>query len=970
MENRRTSRWVFVGLAILVALIACMKLASIYTDYLWFVSLNYQSVFLKIFITRLVLGIIFAAFFFLFLWLNLAHARGTKGLVPYLPPASEWSPFDRARIEKFVNWGLFAAVLFVSVIAGMAAGGRVLDFLRFTGGQAFGIKDPVFQHDLSLYIFRIPFLKYCLNSVATAGVVAGVGAALVYALREEIVVHEGQLAVQGQARNHLFSLVGFVLLLKAVGYWLGTYGLLYSERGVTLGASYTDLKARLPALYVLAALAVLVALVWLIPLGARWSRERMGIGALIVLVAASFIGWSAFPNVVQRLFVRPNELAKETPYIQRNIDFTRAAFALEKVQDKPFQVSYALTSQDISNNRPTIANIRLWDHRPLRATYRQLQAIRTYYMFSGIDTDRYSIDGNLTQVMLAARELDFTSLPAEARRWVNQHLQWTHGYGLAMSPANAVTPDGRPEFLIKDIPPASTKIPTSRPEVYYGEYSADQQDQPQAAPLAGGDQTGPAPRGFPLARPSASPQQTAPEDYAIVQTKESEFDYPKGDKNVYASHTGTGGVPIGSFLRRVAFAMRFTKLDIAITSSITKDSRILFNRNVLRRASLIAPFLKFDRDPYLVVSDGALYWILDGYTVTDKYPYSQKYGGGINYIRNSVKAVINASSGSADFYVFDPDDPMIRTYQRLFPGLFKSSEQMPPGLMQHIRYPKDLFTLQAQVLTMYHMQVPRVLYNREDPWNFAEELVSSPDGNNSTSVPIEPYYMVMKVPGEQSEEFILMIPFTPFSAPGSESRRDNMIAWMVARCGPQNYGQLLLFEFSKEELIYGPKQINARIDQDPVISASFTLWGQKGSGVIRGHLLVIPIERSLLYVQPVYLQATQGAIPELEQVIVAFGDRLAMRSSLQEALQAVFGGQKVPLTAPAPQVAAPPSGPPAPQPGGAPAATTPAAPAGLEQLLSQAEDQLRRVDEANRKTQEELGALKNTLEKLREQRQQ
>jgi hypothetical protein len=670
---------------------------------------------------------------------------------------------------------------------------------------------------------------------------------------------------------------------------------------------------------------------------------------------------------VQSLIVGPNELVKETPYIDRNIKFTRAAFGLNEVEEKPFAVSYALTSEDVRDNPVTISNIRLWDHRPLRSTYRQLQGIRTYYQFSGVDTDRYLVDGKLTQVMLAAREIDFTALPQGAQTWVNEHLQWTHGYGLAMSPANAVTPEGRPDFLIKNIPPETRGIPVERPEVYYGEFGQTSEEQAQPSPIPGGEQPPGALGGrLPLRQlqPSPSPQAQTSDDYVIVQTSTKEFDYPTGDKNVYENHQGTGGVAIGSLLRRLAFALRFAKLDIAITSSIAKESRIIFNREVTQRARLIAPFLRYDRDPYLVVSGGSLFWILDAYTATDKYPYSQRYADGVNYVRNSVKVVINAYNGATDFYVFDEKDPLILTYQKMFPTLFKAKEQMPPDLMKHVRYPKGLFSLQAEVLATYHMQDPQVLYNREDRWNLAQELMSSSE-TGSVGVPMEPYYMVMRLPGEERGEFILMIPFTPYSSPDSPAPKDNMIAWLGARCGPDKYGQLMLFEFPKDEVIYGPKQIGGFIDQDPGISASFTLWGQGGSSVIRGHLLVIPIDHSLIYVQPIYLQATGGAIPELERVIVAFGERLAMKNSLQEALQSVFGTAKAPATVPpAPSSVAgpPPAGPPS------PAATTKAAPAaGGEQLLLQAEEQLRRTEEANRKTEQELQALREVLGALRKQ---
>ena len=961
MQSR--SRWLILVGVILAVLLLLLKLAGTYTDYLWFASLSYQSVFLKILFARILVGLFFGVILFLILWPNLRYAIGRRGLVPYLPPPSEWSPFDAAKLEKYVNWGLVGAVILISVIGGISGAGKGMELLRFIGGQPFGINDPVFHRDLSLYVFKLPLLKYCLNFLAFSIVLAGVWCALIYGLREEIAVREGELTASPQARHHLFFLVGIVLVFKAVGYWLGTYGLLFSERGVVFGAAYTDLKARLPVLYILAVLALVVAALWLLPRKGE-SRERVGLTALIVLVAASFLGWTVYPMIMQKFFVSPNEIVKERTYIERNIKFTRAAFGLTQVQGQPFGFVPSLSRDDLNNNRPTIANIRLWDQRPLPITYRQLQSIRTYYMFTGADTDRYVIDGALTQVMLAARELDFQALPEEARRWVNQRLLWTHGYGLVMSLANAVTSEGRPDFLIKDIPPVTRGIPVTRPEVYYGEVgsSPDQQLPPAAAPSPG--QPGPARGPLSFGRPAPPSAGRPADDYVIVETKENEVDYPlptptAENDNALARHKGTGGVLIGSILRRLAFAIRFVRVDIAITPTITKESRIVFNRNVLDRVQTLAPFLRFDADPYLVVADGSLYWLVDGYTKTDRYPYSQRYAD-TNYIRNSVKAVVNAYSGATDLYVFDPADPLIRTYQKLFPALFKPKEEMPPSLMQHIRYPKGLFSLQAEVLNTYHMQNPRVLYNREDRWNLAQEPSYTSADGGSAGTPVEPYYMVMKLPGQTSEEFILLVPFTPFSTPDSQTRKDNMIAWMAARCGPENYGQLTLFELPKDQVIYGPKQIGGLIDQDPEISAAFTLWGQRGSSVIRGHLLVIPIEHSFLYVQPIYLQAAEGAIPELKRVIVAFGDRLAMKETLQGALEAVLGTAKVPAAiAPSPAVAPP-------EPGAAPQ-PTPATPTGIEQLLRQAEEQLRRTEEASRKTQEELNSLKDILSKIRGQ---
>jgi uncharacterized membrane protein (UPF0182 family) len=603
------------------------------------------------------------------------------------------------------------------------------------------------------------------------------------------------------------------------------------------------------------------------------------IGAVVVF--ATFL-----PTLVQKLVVKPNELAKESPYIAYNIDYTRKAYNLNKIQEVDnlnkiqevdFPVSDTLSAGDIEEHNVTIQNIRIWDERPLLQTYRQIQSIRLYYDFNNVDVDRYLINNQLRQVTLAARELALNQLPPQANTWVNRHLIYTHGYGLALSPVNEVTSEGLPRLFIKDLPPSfEPDLKVERPEIYYGEKT---------------------------------------DEYVLVKTKAKEFDYPKGDKNVYTTYQGTGGVHIKSFPRRLLFALGFLDPQILFTAYLSPESRIMYDRQINRRAGSIAPFLDYDGDPYLVVSEGKLYWIQDAYTTSNMYPYSRrsyKYlkNKKLNYIRNSVKVTIDAYNGNVSFYMIDEEDPIVKTYSRIFPDLFKPFDEMPADLKKHIRYPKDLFKIQVGTYKTYHMEDVQVFYNQEDLWQIPDEIYSD------TRQEMEPYYIIIKVPEEIKEEFILMLPFTP-------SKKDNMIAWLAARSDLPNYGKLLVYKLPKEKLVYGPMQIEARVDQQTEISRELSLWGQKGSRVIRGNLLAIPISDSFIYVEPVYLEAKQeesetpatpatkpspfrksqrggagvsplveksrsASLPELKRVIVAFGNRLVMGKSLDEALNGVL----------------------------------------------------------------------------------
>ena len=663
-----------------------------------------------------------------------------------------------------------------------------------------------------------------------------------------------------------------------------------------VGANYTDLHARLPATYALAASVALVALLCLVAVW-RDSYAAPAAGAFLVAVVL-LLGRGALPALVQRLQVEPAEVGQERPYILENIRGTRRAYGLDRIVEQNFPAEEAVRLEAIKENTTSLVNIRLWDYRPLRDSYNQLQSIRSYYAFGDVDVDRYTVDGDYRQVMLSARELVPERLGAQAQTWVNRALQYTHGYGLTMSPVNEVSAEGQPVFFVQDVPPAG-RLPVQRPEIYHGEATAG---------------------------------------YVMVNSAIQEFDYPSGDQNVFSTYEGSAGVALGPFWRRAALAWHLGDFNLLISNYLGPESRLLFRRRVTERVQRLAPYLKLDRDPYLVLADGRLQWMVDGYTTTDRFPYAQVVqeilstpGAGAretdptagatafgrrlsyNYIRNSVKAVVDAYDGSVTLYVADAEDPLVRAYAGAFPQLYRPLETMPPALRAHLRYPEDLFRVQSQVLRQYHVQDPQVFYNGEDVWATPFETIGG------QRAPVEPYFVLMRLPGETGEEFLLMLPFTPAS-------RDNMISWLAARCDGEHYGQLMLYKFPKDRLIYGPAQIDARIDQDPAISAQLTLWNQQGSRVVRGNLLVIPIGASTLYVEPIYLQSESSRQPELRRVVLATGNRLVMEPSLEEALVRLFGPEAGLGTAGRPPPGALPGDPPPPTlPPAASAATSAAA---------------------------------------------
>jgi uncharacterized membrane protein (UPF0182 family) len=777
----------------------------------------------------------------------------------------------------------------------------------------FGVSDPVLGHDAAFYVFTLPVLELLRGFLLALIVLAVLGALGIYFVAGQVALTPFGLRVDPRPRLHLTWLAAGFFLVLALGAWLGRVHEVVTPSGIIQGASYADAHARIPAALALT-IAGVVAAGLAVTAGATGRTTLLMWGAgLYALVMVAGQGYAA---VLQRFVVTPNEQVRETPFIEYNIAATRAAFALDSVEERELRGEASLSRETIDANRETLDNVRLWDHQPLLETFGQIQEIRTYYDFVAVDNDRYEINGRNRQVMLSVREMNPAALPN--RTWVNERLVFTHGHGLTLGPVNEVTAEGLPVLFVRDLPPVTTvDLNITEPSIYFGEVA---------------------------------------NDYVIVRTRAQEFSYPKGEDNVYTQYAGQGGIPIGSLWRKLLFAIHFRSYQIVLSDDITDESRLIFDRQIRRRVAKIAPFLVLDDDPYPVVSDGRIFWIQDAYTVSDRYPYASSAGGvtgGVNYIRNSVKVVIDAYQGAVTFYAADTVDPVAQTIARIFPNLMRPLAEMPEDLRRHVRYPEGIFQLQASVYSTYHMTNPAVFYNKEDQW----EAPAIDSGGESRRM--EPYYTMMKLPGEQRAEFIQMLPFTP-------RRRDNLASWMVARSDGEHYGKLQVFQFPKQTLVFGPAQVVARINQDQVIAPQITLWNQQGSQVIQGTLMVIPIEESLIYVRPLYLRAQAGRIPELTRVIVAYQNRIVMEPTLDQALARLFG-QGDRRAAPQPAAAAPSEGTPPPAP--APAGPDPA----WERLAAEARDTYQRALEAQKagdwaKYGEEIRRLGELLERLRSSR--
>lgn len=880
--SRKAVIWI-LGLAALLFLTVA---PTLYADLLWFTSLGFEAVFLKVVTYRIGLFLVFSTATFASLY------AGYRVAVRNVRKYGDYNPSPAPLL----------ASLFVSLLAGLTYSNSWDVVLRYLEGVPFGVVDPIYGADVAFYVFDIPLYRLLVNYVILV-TLASLGISLwIYLANiqpegreepepeqtgpwtgEEVVLGPPErfdlLDLLGQLSRYGFGqlsvYVGILLLAAGANFYLDRFDLLFSTRGVVFGAGATDMAVYKPVLEALAAISVGGGILSLF--NSKIGEGRYLVVAVLAVVVVAILGnlgAAAYQNYV----VGPDEFNKERGFIENEIDFTRKAFGLDRIQETDFDVARTLTRGEVENNTGTIRNVRLWDPRPLLKTYNELQIFRTYYTFNDVDVDRYSIGGEETQVMLSAREMDTDALSENSRTWVNRHLVYTHGYGAVMSPVENVSSEGLPEFYIKDIPPNSTAgIKVGQPRIYYGE---------------GND------------------------DYAIVKTGTREFDYPSGSQNVYNNYSGNGGVELSNFAREVAYTVKFSSPQIFLSDSVDPGSRIQLNRDPRSRARELAPFLRYDSDPYLVIADGRLYWILDAYTTTHRYPYSKRIafkGSRENYVRNSVKVVVDAYTGETDFYVAE-EGALIDTYREIFPSLFEDFDSMPEELRKHVRYPEDAFEALSTVYLDYHMRDPKVFYNKEDSWRIPDEI------SRGDRIRMEAYYVVLRFPGEREPEFVLMRPFIPRG-------KENMIGWMAARCDTPNYGRLKSFLFSKQRLIYGPMQIESRIDQDTEISQRITLWSEAGSRVIRGNLLAIPIDKTVLYVEPLYLEsAATGAIPELKRVIVAQGDSLTMQPTLERAIEVRFG-----------------KAPEEPEPVGEPGAP-PQVVESLRQLYVEAQEALRRGD--------------------------
>jgi uncharacterized protein len=833
IASRRARVLAFLGLGLL-AFIIVPSAIQLTADWFWFQEIGFESVFTRELSTKLGLFVVVAILALSVILGNLRFAQ--RGIVvspvllrldPNLPGVDVTAGIR--RIATPVAFAL-AAVLALSAVGGW------LIVLQFLDRVPFGVTDPVFARDVGYYVFTLPAISMILGILMALTVLSLLICAPIYWLRGDLVLPPRRAVVEPSAGWHLGILLASFAALTALQIWFVRIPeLLYSTTGPLVGASYADINASLPAMRVMAFIAAIGAVVVIVGAARGKLIWHTAIAAGLYL-AVSILGAGVYPSIIQRFVVAPTELTLESPYIANHINATRQAWGLNAVEVRDLSGDDRLTADDIRANGPTIENVRLWDRDPLLQTFGQLQEIRTYYDFVSVDDDRYWIDGKYRQVLMSPRELSAGSLPT--RNFINEHLTFTHGMGVTLAPVNQVTIEGLPVLFVKDLPPVSTvSIEVTRPQIYYGELT---------------------------------------DHIVFVGTKQREFDFPSGEENVYRAYTGTGGVRVGSMLRRGILAARFGSKDVLLSGDITSESRVLYHRSIRDRATKALPFLRFDADPYMVINEaGELKWMMDAYTASTRYPYSQRLTDGTSYMRNSVKVIIDAYHGSVDAYIVDPNDPIIATLDKVFPGIMQPMDNMPADMRAHIRYAEDLYRVQAALHTTYHMTDPQIFYNREDQW----QIPMLPQGQRQ-----DPFMrrIIMRLPDEPEPEFIFMTPFTPRG-------KDNLAAWMVARSDGENYGTLRVYRFPKQSLVFGPQQIVNRINQDTEIARQISLWSQGGSTVIRGELLVIPIEESLLYVQPLYLRAEGGRIPELKRVIIAYQNRVVMEETLDEGLGRLFG---------------------------------------------------------------------------------
>ncbi|MDD2620059.1 MAG: UPF0182 family protein [Syntrophomonadaceae bacterium] len=881
-------------IALIVTLVVLFGIAATFfgyiTDFLWFRELGYTSVFFKQLFTQMKLGIPTFAVITLLSFLYLMGLK--RGYYKRIETVDTVAVKEGTlnRMALLIS-AVFGVLVTLSTVTGLW-----FEILKFMESTDFGIKDPIFNMDVSFYIFKLEFLTQ-INHILIGIIVAFAIVTLLFYLillsmrRPQVFEYKadsteyretphanstmgdgfkafgdavndafggkfkmpsggpgfgGGGAKKQLDKDNLSQLLGIAskqiqvlgvifFLMVAVNFWLKQYSLMYTQSGVLYGASYTDINVTLWVYRALIGLAIIGAVTFVVAFQKRGIKLGLAIPVLMIVVS---IAGSGAATAVQSLIVSPDEISKESVYLENNIKFTQYAYDLQDIKTKELAATNTLTKQDILNNMDTISNIRINDFEPAEKFYNQAQSIRTYYLFNDVDVDRYMINGEYSQTFLSAREIDETKI--EAQPWLSKHLKYTHGYGITLSRVDKVTESGQPDLLIESIPPISDveEITVERPEIYFGEQT---------------------------------------KNYIITNTDEKEFDYPSGDKNVYATYEGDAGIHLNLF-NRALFALREQSLKILVSNNISSDSKIIINRNIKDRVEKIAPFLSYDADPYIVTVEGKLYWMMDAYTYSTYYPYSEPFSkdSNVNYIRNSVKVVIDAYNGDTSFYLVDDSDPIANTLAKIYPKLIKPFEQMPEALKAHIRYPNMLFQIQAGIYTKYHMNDVEVFYQSEDRWEISQEIYGM------EQQAMTPNYYIMKLPGESEVEFINSIPYTP-------SGKKNMMALLVARNDGANYGDLILYQLPKSKIVYGPLQIEGFIDQDTNISKEFSLWSSAGSSYTRGNMFVIPIEDSLVYVEPIYLEATNSSLPEVKRVVIYYNDKIAYEPTLAQALDTMFG---------------------------------------------------------------------------------
>lgn len=930
-------RWLVVLLGCVAIFVGIFLWAELYTEWLWFSHDAFPIVFQRRIVTKLVCFVVCAVLTWLLLQFNVRRAFGPPQPPVQLVPDDDQAPDVRALFGSMAGPLTRWLPLVVAIFAGLSVAQAWQLWLTAFYGVDFGIQDPQFGLDVGFYVYRLGAFKQIAGNVRALLYLIVVLVVAGRALQNQIRLGgENELLFDRPARNHILALVAALLALAAFDKWLERFALLIKQRELFSGAGYTDVHVTIPALtigVVLALAAAAVACYVMLP-GRRARPFYIAVGVYVIVTVLTH---GAAPWLVQRAVVNPSAIEREAPYIARGIEATRKAFALDQVVEKNFPAAGELTRADLQANRATIEDIRIWDHRPLLRTFSQLQEIRQYYDIVDVDSDRYTINGRKKQVLIAARELNPAQLDIKAQSWINQHLEYTHGYGVIVSSASDQTPEGQPPFLVRDIPPVSIPdIPITQPRIYFGEMillpAAEDPQQRKLLPQQQQQQMTLRPDQAAARELERLNSRREPDDwdYLLVGTRD-EFDYAetKGNQEIKhrTTYAGRSGIPVGGFLRRLAFSLALHSPNVLLSQLVKPQTKLLMHRQITRRCTKAAPFLWWDVKPYPVLADGRLVWICEGYTFSFSYPYSEGYTqtqqtpqGPLsrrtwNYLRNSVKAVVDAYDGTIEFYAVDPDDPLLKTMERIYPGMVKPVSEATPTVVEHFRYPQLLFKSQAAMYLSYHMTDPRVFFQQEDKWAVAREI----DGEMARLArkqpgaikdqqlyrEMEPYYLTLQLPGENETNFMLINAFTPFSAGKGDStvvQRDNLIAWMGGLCDPGRYGRLVVYRFPTDTNIYGPLQVEARIDQDDAISQQITLWDKGGSQVIRGNLLVIPVESSLLYVQPLYLESEQRGLPELKRVIVAYQDKVVMERTVGAALARLFGANAALSPSAAPQV--------------------------------------------------------------------